>query len=436
MQHTFKFILLFILAGLFHLNLSAQEVAKAEQGTFALTNATLVTVTNGTIENGSILIRDGEIAAIGADIEIPADAETIDCSDHYIYPGMIDGGTRLGLSEVGSVSLTQDYNEIGEITPHMQALTAVNPNAVAIPVTRVNGVTTVISAPAGGLFPGTASLINLLGYTPEQMYAGFKGVVLNFPSTGRRGWWDRRSEEERKKEEEAAKKRLNDIWDDLLLYHRIDSAAQANGESAEYNPEMQALLPVVRGEGALLLEVDKESDIKNAIDWVKERNIEKVIFTGVAEGWRVADELAEAGIPVITGPVLSTPTRASDPYDAPYANAGKMQKAGVKVAIRTNEAENVRNLPYNAGFAATYGMGKEEALRAVTIVPAEIFGVADKLGSLEQGKSATLFVATGDPFETKSKITHVFINGWKVPIDSRHIRLYNEFLEREPGLRK
>jgi len=436
MQHTFKFIFLFALAGLFHLNTSAQEVAKAERGAYALTNATLITVTNDTIENGSILIQDGEITSIGADIEIPAGAEQIDCSDHYIYPGMIDGGTRLGLSEVGSVSLTQDYNEIGEITPHMQALTAVNPNGVAIPVTRVNGVTTVISAPAGGLFPGTASLINLLGYTPEQMYAGFKGVMLNFPSTGRSGWWDRRSEEERKKEEKKAKKRLNDIWDDLLLYHRIDSAAQANGESAEYNPEMQALLPVIRGEGALLLEVDKESDIKNAIAWVKEYGIEKVIFTGVAEGWRVADELAEAAIPVITGPVLSTPTRSSDPYDAPYANAGKMQQAGVKVAIRTNEAENVRNLPYNAGFAATYGMGKEEALRAVTIVPAEIFGVADKLGSLEQGKSATLFVATGDPFETKSKITHVFIEGWKVPIDSRHIRLYNEFLEREPGLKK
>lgn len=412
----------------------AQEVAKAEQGVFALTNATLVTVTNGTIENGTLVIRDGRIAAIGTDVDIPAGAEEIDCSGQYVYPGMIDGGTRLGLSEVGSVSLTQDYNEIGDITPHMQALTAVNPNSVAIPVTRVNGVTTVIAAPAGGLFPGTASLINLLGYTPEQMYAGFKGVVMNFPNSGRRGWRDRRSEEEREKDLEKDLKKLNDIWEQALLYHRIDSAG--NGEGPKYNPEMEALLPVVRGDRTLLLEVDKESDIKNAIEWVQEKGIEKVIFTGVAEGWRVADELAEAGIPVITGPVLSTPTRSSDPYDAPYANAGKMHEAGVTVALRTNEAENVRNLPYNAGFAATYGMGKDAALRAVTIVPAQMFGVADRLGSLEEGKSATLFVATGDPFETKTDITHVFIDGWNVPLDSRHIRLYNEFLDRTPGVRK
>ncbi|NET31599.1 MAG: amidohydrolase family protein, partial [Cyanothece sp. SIO1E1] len=173
----------------------------------------------------------------------------------------------------------------------------------------------------------------------------------------------------------------------------------------------------------------------SAIKWVTEKKV-KAIFTGVAEGWRVADKIAAANIPVITGPMLSMPTRTSDRYDTPYANAGKMHKAGVKVAIRSNETENVRNLPYNAGFAAAYGMGKEAALKAVTIVPAEIFGVADRLGSLEKGKSATLFVTDGDPFETKTHVKHLFIDGWSVPLDSRHIRLYNEFLERSPGLEK
>jgi imidazolonepropionase-like amidohydrolase len=437
MQHIFKFIPVFIMLLSVSLpEVQAQQISKAEKGVFALTNATLVTVANGTIENGTVLIRDGKIAVLGSDVDIPGDAEVIDCTDHYIYPGMIDGGTRLGLEEVGSIDLTQDYNEIGNIIPHMQALTAVNPNAVAIPVTRVNGVTTVIAKPSGGLFPGTASLINLVGYTPAQMYAGFNGVVMNFPSAGRRGRRDRRSEEERNKEREKALEKLNEIWDEALLYYRIDSAARANGQEADYNPEIQALLPVLRGEYPLMLEVNKEGDIKNAISWVQERKVPKVVFTGVAEGWRVAEEIAEAGIPVITGPMLSTPTRSSDRYDRPYANPGIMQKAGVKVALRTDDSENVRNLPYNAGFAAAYGMGKEEALRAVTIVPAEIFGVEDQLGSLEAGKSATLFVATGDPFETKTHISHLFIDGWKVPIDSRHIRLYEEFLERKPGVKK
>ena len=151
--------------------------------------------------------------------------------------------------------------------------------------------------------------------------------------------------------------------------------------------------------------------------------LEQVVLSGVAEGWRVADKIAEAGIPCLVGPMLSNPTRQSDRYDKAYANIGLMHKAGVKVAIRTGDSENVRNLPYNAGFAAAYGLGKEEALRAVTITPAEIFGVSDEIGSLEVGKKATLFVADGDPFETKTDIHHVFIDGYMVPMESRHTRL-------------
>ncbi len=412
------------------------QVAKSNQGTFALTNATIVTVTKGTINNGTLLIQDGKITALGTSVDIPSGATTVDCSGHSIYPGMIDGGTRLGMAEVNAVSLTVDHNEVGNIKPHMQALTAVNPNNVAIPVTRVNGVTTALSVPTGGLMPGTAALINLVGYTPNQMYAGFKGVAINYPSSGRRGRWDRRSDEDRKKEEEKKLKELNDAWEQALLYAKIDSAAQFDQSiRPEYNPQMEAMLPVVRGKFPVLLEVNKDKDIESAIKWVEKNNV-KVIFTGVAEGWRVADKIAKAGIPVITGPVQSMPTRPSDKYDRPYANAGAMHKAGVKVALRTNDSENVRNLPFHAGFAAAYGMGKEEALKAVTINPAEIFGVADQLGSLEVGKSANLIVTDGDPFETKTQIKHLFINGWQVPIDSRHIQLYEEFLDRSPGLKK
>ena len=412
---------------------------KARKGTFALTNARLITVTSDTLENATLLIQDGKIAAIGLHLALPDSVEIIDCTGLTVYPGLIDSGTRLGLQEIGSLPETRDHDEIGELTPHVRALTAINPNSVLIPVNRIAGVTTVLASPTNGLFPGTAALINLLGYTPDQMYAGFQGVILNFPTTGRRGWWDRRSEEEIQKAAEKALKQLDDVWEKTLLYARIDSAYRVHpepGRMPEFIPPMESLLKVVRGEWPLLVEVNTASDITKAIDWVQKRKIKRVIFTGVAEGWRVADKLAEAGIPCIVGPVLSLPTRAYDRYDRAYANAGLLHKAGVKVALRTQDAENVRNLPYHAGFAATYGLGRTEALRAITIVPAEIFGVDDRLGSLEVGKSATLFVADGDIFEPKTQVHYVFIDGYMVPMVSQQTRLYEEFLERNPGLVK
>ncbi|MBK8655713.1 MAG: amidohydrolase family protein [Haliscomenobacter sp.] len=433
MRNKSGFLILFML--LAATALSAQ-VAKPRKGTFALTNATIETITNGA-QKGTLLIQNGKIAAMGASVTIPAGAETFDCSGLTIYPGMIDGGSSVGLSEVSSISLTNDYDEIGDITPQMEALTAVNPNGAAIPVTRVSGVTTTLVVPQNGLLPGTAALINLVGYTPDQMYAGAKVMAMNFPSAGRRGFFDQRSEEDIKKEVERNQKAMNEVFDQAALFARIDSAAQKDPSlKKDFNPEMQALAKVVRGELPLMIEVNSAEDIKAAIKWVAERKLKRVIFSGVAEGWRVAEEIAKAGIPVITGPVLALPTRASDPYDAPYANPGLMHKAGVKVALRTSSAENARRLPYNAGFAAAYGMGREAALRAVTIVPAQIFGVDKEMGSLEVGKDATLFVSTGDPFETKTLIKYLFIDGYLVPIDSRHIQLYNEFLNRATGVEK
>lgn len=400
-----------------------------------MTNATIETITNGTVENGTVVIADGKITAVGTDVAIPQGAETIDCSGHTIYPGMIDGGTQLGLSEVGSDPRTRDYNEVGEVIPHMQALTAVNPNSVLIPVTRVNGVTSVLSMPTGGLFPGTAALVNLHGYNPDQMYAGFKGVVLNFPSTGKRGRWDRRSDEDIKKAAEKSLKKLNDVWMKASQYYKIDSLTGGNPQ--EYYAEMEALLPVLKGEMKLLVNVNAAKDIQSAVEWLQKNKLDaNAILCGVAEGWRMAEEIAESGIPVITGPILRNPSRAYDRYDKPYANAGLMAKVGVKVAVKTNETENVRNLPYHAGFAATYGWNKTDALKAVTIVPAEIFGVADKYGSIEEGKHASLFVTDGDPFETKTQVKYVFIDGWMIPMESRHTQLYDEFLERSPGTSK
>ena len=219
------------------IEVSAQQVEKSTYGTFALTNASVETVTKGRIENATVIIRNGIIEAVGPGVSIPPDAQVIDCKDLTIYPGMVDGGTRLGLQEIESISLTQDYDELGELTPEMDALTAVNPNSVLIPVTRVSGVTSVITYPSGGLFPGTAALINLQGYTPEQMYGGFKAIVINFPSTGKRGRYDKRSEEDIKKDGDKAVKKLNDTWERVRTYAAIDSATMGK---ADYNPELSA----------------------------------------------------------------------------------------------------------------------------------------------------------------------------------------------------
>jgi imidazolonepropionase-like amidohydrolase len=179
-----------------------------------------------------------------------------------------------------------------------------------------------------------------------------------------------------------------------------------------------------------MIEVNKDDDIKAALKWLEGKNI-KAVLTGVAEGYRVTKELAKSKIPVIVTASTGLPGRDYDRYDAQYSNAGIMHKAGIKVALKSDESENVRNLPFMAGFSAAYGLGVDQALMAVTIIPAEIFGVADKYGSIEKGKVANLFIANGDPFETKTQIERVFIRGWDVPTESRQTLLFNEFLSRQ-----
>lgn len=411
------------------------------QGPFALTNARIITTPGDTVRSGTLVLRDDSIAAIGSNVPAPNDAEIIDCTGLTVYPGLIDAGTRLGLEEVGSLSETQDYNEIGDLTAHMKALTAVNPNSVHIPVNRVHGITTVLTEPTTGLLPGVAALINLHGYTPEQMHLGGVELTnLDFPSTGRRGPSDNRSPEEIERQVEEALDELNTIWDKAELYADIDSAVAVRPDERvqpEHVPALESLIPVVRGRRPLLVSANAAPDITSALDWAEERGVlDQVILSGAAEGWRVADRIAEADVPVLVGPVLQLPSRESDRYDKAYTNPGLLHEAGVDIALRTSEAENVRNLPFHAGFAATYGLGKTEALRAVTTGPARIFGVSDQIGSLEVGKRANLFVANGDPFQPKTQVQHLFIDGYKLPLENRQSKLYKEFLNRNPGLEK
>ncbi|WP_251963986.1 amidohydrolase family protein [Salinibacter ruber] len=411
------------------------------QGPFALTNAQVIVAPGDTLDDGTVVIRDDSIAAVGPDVSVPSDAQAFDLSGQMVYPGFIDSGTHLGLAEIGSLPETQDFNEIGDLTAHMNALTAVNPSTVHVPTTRVHGITSVITEPENGILPGTAALIGLHGYTPEQMHLGDVTLTkLNFPSVGRQGPSDDRSPETIQKEAEKALTQLNDLWAQAERYARIDSAVAEQPEARrqpEFVPAMEGLLPVIRGEQPLMISANAAADISKALDWAEERGVlDQLILSGALEGWRVADEIAAANVPVLVGSIMQPPSRESDRYDKAYRTPALLHDAGVTVALRSGKTENVRNLVFHAGFAAARGLGKTEALRAITTTPARIFGVADQVGTIEAGKRANLFVANGDPLQPATDVQHLFIDGYKLPLENRATKLYDEFLNRNPGLTK
>lgn len=411
----------------------AQITQKATYGKFAITNATVHTVTNGVIENATVLIEGEKIIYVGTKADITDDYEVIDASGKHVYPGFMDSGTKLGLVEVGSLDLTKDADELGQFDPQMRAFTAINPNSVAIPVTRVSGVTHVISLPVGGSISGMATLIDLYGYSADSMAVLSNAALhLNWPSSTKRGWWDDRSPKEVKEEYMKQIEELNEFWGKAVFYNKMMASYEnspGNKVQPDIDAQLDAMRQVVTGEIPVIISVGKEKDILKAIDWTKEHEEASFILAGCQEGWRVAEQIADAGLPCLVS-TLYTPMRDYVNYQRPYQNPGMLHKAGVKIAIATGGTENVRNLLYHAGYAAAYGLGREAALKAVTIWPAQIFGVADKLGSLEAGKQANLFIATGDPFEPVTHITQVFIRGYKIPMVSRQSRLYKEFLHR------
>lgn len=411
----------------------AQITEKPEYGKFAITGATIHTVTNGVIEGGVILIDGDEIAFVGDNVRPESDYVRIDATGKHIYPGFIDGWSGLGLVEISAVPVTVDNAEIGSFNPNMYAFTAFNPHSAAVPVTRVSGVTTVLSRPSSGIISGKAAVMDLWGYSPDSMAVKKNGaLIMNLPSKGG-GWWDNRSEAEIQREYEQEIKEIDDFLNKARFYDEMMSAYEANPSGKtkpDHDPRMAAMRDVLAGDVPVVISVNDEQEILDAIAWTQTQEDLSFVFSGVREGWRVAEEIAEAGIPVLTT-TLYTPARDYDNYQRPYQNPGLMMQAGVKVAIVSNDTENSRNTLFEAGYAAAYGMGTDEAIKAITINPAEIFGVDDRLGSLEVGKQANLIITDGDPLEPMTKVEHVFIKGFKIPMQSRHVQLYDEFLDRD-----
>lgn len=413
----------------------AQITQKATYGKFAITNVTIHTITNGIIEDGMVLIEGEKITYVGTNANITDAYEVIDGGDSLqVYPGFMDSGTQLGLVEVGSLDLTKDANGLGEFIPQMRAFTAINPNSVSIPVTRVNGVTHVISLPVGGRISGMATLIDLYGYSPDSMAVLPNAALhINWPSAAKGGWWDDRSEKEVREDYKEKIEALNEFWDKAVFYNKMMIAYEENPEQKvqpNKDERLDAMREVVTGQTPVIISVSKKKDILNAIEWIEKHNDKtKFILAGCQQGWRVAKQIDEAGLPCLVS-TLYTPRHNYVNYQRPYQNPGLLHEAGVKVAIATGGAENVRNVLYHAGYAAAYGLGRKNALKAVTIWPAQIFGVADKLGSIEEGKQANLFISTGDPFQPWTHIVQVFIRGYKIPMVSRQSRLHEQFLHR------
>jgi imidazolonepropionase-like amidohydrolase len=426
-------------AALLAFPLLAQSVIPNNPGkkpTVAIRNATIYPVTAPPIANGTIVFSKGVITAVGANVAIPPDALVIDGSGLSVYPGLIDAGTQLGLVEVDSVAGTVDTSELGDINPNAAAAVALNPHSNLIPVTRVNGITNVLTAPSGGMISGQDALINLSGWTPQEMVVKAPVAMhLNFPRIRSGAFDEQPQEEEAQKEAQKNYSRqldkLRDVLRDARAYAQAAGARAHDAGVKRFDRDvmLEALVPVVEGHEPVVIHAESARDIRAAIKFADEQKL-KMILAGAQDVAKVVTELKSRNIPVILGPILDLPNREDDPYDLTFTNAKTLYDAGIRFAIQSTETHMARNLPYHAAACAAFGLPKEAALRAVTLSPAEIFGVADKLGSLEAGKMANVILTDGDPLEIVTHVHRLFIAGEDIPLDTYQTLLYEKFRAR------
>ncbi|HST52330.1 MAG TPA: amidohydrolase family protein [Pyrinomonadaceae bacterium] len=406
--------------------------------TYVIRNAHIVTVSGADIDNGSIVISQGRISAVGASVNAPAGAQEIDARGLTVYPGMIDLGTSMGLQEVPAVVSTDDTTELGDINPNISTIWSINPSSSHIAVTRVGGVTSVLSLPSGGVISGQAAFINLEGSSPREMsVVPEAALVVNFPRIGGGGGFfaaqqaitpDALTARDRRIEE------LRRLLRDAEAYGRAEDAYRKDPKSVPRpapDLKLAALVPYVRGQRPVIFRAEREREIRAVVRFADEMKL-KAIIIGGSDAWKVTSLLKERSVPVILDSVLNLPLREDDAYDALYENASKLQAAGVRFCISTGDAgAHVRDLPFQAGMAAAYGLPKDEALKSVTLYPAQVLGVADRMGSIEQGKLANLVIADGDLLEPRSNIKFLFIGGRQIPLTSRHTILNDQFKDRK-----
>jgi imidazolonepropionase-like amidohydrolase len=409
---------------------------------YAIKGAKVYTIAGAPIENGIVVIRDGKIAAVGANVAIPSDAQVIDATGLELYPGLFDPVTQIGLNEISQVSATMDTVELGDYNPELVAATAVNPASAHIAVTRANGITHVIAAPGtagfdaagGGLITGQASAFNLAGWTMKDMQINQSvAMVINWPSIQTRTFdfatfsFKEKSFDDAKKEYDKSINELSD-WLDRARHY---AQAKEKGSAALYERDikLEALVPVVEGKMPVLVIADDHRDIKNAVDFCTKQNLKMILGSG-AEAWRVKDLLKEKKIPVVLGPTERLPEQEDTAYDKPMTQPSELLAAGIPFAFSSFGTAFSRRLPDYAGTAVAYGLPHDEALKAVTINAAKMFGIDSEVGTIETGKLANLIVTNGDPLEVQTQVKFLFIKGQLTSLDNRHLDLYEQYRKR------
>ena len=415
------------------------------QETYAITNARIVPVSGPAIERGTVVISGGKIAAVGVGAAVPTGAQVIDGTGLSVYPGMMDAGTSMGLSEIPQgASPSVDDAEVGSFNPNAVAYYAVNPHSAHIGVTRVLGITHVISSPTGGIVSGQASMMYLGGWThPQMTIRKSAGLVITLPRAGGGGFGFGGGgfggfgggvpSPEALRTRDRQLDSLKAIIADARAYDQATRAAAADRALPRVQPDVKlmAMVPYVRGELPVMMSADRAADIRAALDFAQEQRLTPIIIGG-REALSVADRLKAMNVPVVFTHVRSLPGREDDPFDVNFAAPGQLAAAGVRFAISSGDGgAEVRDLPHIAGMAAAYGLSQEDALKAVTLWPAQIFGVGDRFGSLEVGKAANVVVTTGDLLEARSETRYLFIDGRPVPLDTRHTVLYITHKDRK-----
>ena len=445
-ENMFRTLLVFVICATSALaqqigNPTTQDGVMPPRTTIAIRNARIVTVSGPDIERGTVVIRDGKIEAVGANVSVPAGAQTIDGNGLSVYPGMIDAGTNMGLVEVPQgANGTVDLSEVGDLNPNAKAIIAVNPHSAHIAVTRVEGITNTLTAPTGGLISGQAALINLLGTAPKEMAVVPQvALVINYPRIGGGGggFGGFQQQPANLAETLTANERQVDqirkmLRDAEAYGHAQDAYAKDKSlPRPDRNVVLEPLVPYVRGEQPVIFRADREAEIRGALRFADEMKLKPIILGG-NDAAKVANLLKEKNVPVILTGIFSLPSREDDAYDALYETAAKLQQAGVRFCISTGDAgPEVRNLAQYAGMAAAFGLSKADAVKAVTLYPAQILNVADRLGSIEAGKMANLVVTDGDLLEIRTHIRYLLIDGRPVVLTSRHTELNDAFKNRK-----
>ncbi len=411
-----------------------RAISRSPNGQYLILGATVHPVSGPPVENAAVMVSGGKISAVGEakgfGFRVGKDTIVIEAPGIHLYPGMIDAATVLGLTELGSARETQDHAEGGDFQPDLRASIGINPDSELIPVTRANGVTTVVTRPTGAMIAGQGAIINLAGWVPREMAVVDPWALhVEFP-TGMPGFsFDPATltvgRAVARKQREEKIRRLKELFSQAVAY----DDARKQSPTHPVNPRLEAMVPYARGAKPVVIQANRRQEIQEALKLADELKI-KVILSGAVDAWKLTDELKKRDVPVILGPLMAMPTEGHDPYDAPYAAAARLHEAGVKFCIRSTGTTNTRNLPYEAAMAVSYGLPPEEALKAVTLYPAQILGVADQLGSIEAGKRANLVLTDGDILQASTQVKALLIDGRPVEPSSKQTRLYERYRER------